>query len=312
MRTRLQVLLLVLLLGLAACGKDDSPSQSAGGSSSTATAEDGAKGEPKLLEAGSAPRRVLRLTAAVGAERRATMRMIMKLAQTIDGKAGPTIETPPIDMGMVIRVDQIEGDEIEGTFRYDSVNVVDDGSADPALVQGLKQSGIDKLTTVSGTLRMTTRGQLLDASISKPADFPPAIGQFLDQLEPQLQNMTVPFPKEAIGPGARWSVETDLTLGGIRLNNEYIYDLLEVTGDLYKLKLTVKQTAPAQTADLQGVKARITSFATTGEGTTTGRLNELLPVAFTTHAVGDQVFEFDQGGKTSKLSQNIDMTVTLR
>lgn len=314
MRSRWKALLLVLLLVVPACGKDDSPSGSAGGSSSTATVEEAGDGklELKLLEAGSAPRRVLRLTVAAGAERRATMRMIMKLAQTIDDEAGPTIATPPIDMGMVIHADRVEGDEIEGTFRYDSVNVVDDGSADPALVQALKTSGIDKLTTVSGTLRMTTRGELLDASLSKPADFPPAIGQFLDQLEPQLQNMTIPFPKEAVGAGARWSVKTDLTLGGIRTTNEYVYELLEVTGDAYKTKLTVKQTAPPQTADLQGVKARITSFVTNGDGNATGRLNELLPIDFTTHAVGDQVFEFDEGGETSTLRQHIDMNVTLR
>ena len=311
MPTRWKVLLLVLLAVLPACGKDDSPSESAGGSSSTATSEAG-KPELKLLEAGAAPRRVLRRAVAAGAERPATMPKIMKLAQTMDGEAGPPIETPPIDMGMVIHVDRVEGNEVEGTFRYDSVNVVDDGSADPALVQGLKTSGIDKLTTVSGTLRMTTRGELLDASISKPDDFPPAIGQFLDQIEPQLQNMTVPFPKEAVGVGARWSVKTDLTLGGIRLNNEYGYELLEITGDTYKMDLTVKQTAPAQTADLQGVKARITSFVTTGEGDATGRLNEVLPLAFTNHAIGDQAFEFDEAGKTSTLRQHIDMNVTLR
>jgi hypothetical protein len=214
-------------------------------------------------------------------------------------------------MAMTVKATKVTGREIQATFAYGTVTVVDDGSVDPAVINAVKGSGIDRLSEVKGRLRMTLQGQVLDASLEKPADFPAQLGQFVDQIEPQLQNLAVPFPAEAVGVGARWSAVTPAKISGIQLRNEYSYKLTELTGNVYKVEVTLKQTAPAQTATISGIPARIVSFVTTGGGSQTGKLTELLPASSTMSASGDQVMEIDQEG-THRLNQHLTMEVSLR
>ena len=93
MRTRWRTLLLVLLALVPACGKDDAPSSS-GEAKSTTTAAAGADGKLQLtlLEPGSAPRKAFRLAVKEGDERHSTMRMVMKLAQDMNGAASERSE----------------------------------------------------------------------------------------------------------------------------------------------------------------------------------------------------------------------------
>jgi hypothetical protein len=314
MRSRaLTAALLVVVALVAGCGKDDKAAPPAS-TTTTAAAKAGAAAgiDVHVITAGAAPRRTFRLAVAPGAERRATMRMTMTIKQDLNGASGQTFASPPIDMPMIVHVDGVKGDKIDASFRYGAITVIDDGTADPKVVASLRNSGIDKLSQVTGKLRMTTRGELLDASLTKPQGLPANLNQFLDQIEPQLQNLAVPFPEEAIGSGASWSVATELTLSGIHVRNEYVYKLVQAAGDTYHLDMTIKQTAEPQKADIPGLTASIKSFLTQGTGTLSGKLTELLPLTLATKAAGDQVLEVQQGTQSGTLSQHLTIDVTLR
>jgi len=266
----------------------------------------------ELLEAGAEPRQELRLKVAEGSQQQVTMRVTMNLVQEIDGQARPPVVIPPVDLGLLVQVGRQRGPNIHAEFAYQSVTIVDEGTADPAVVQGMRQSGIERLAELTGEMFVNTRGELLDASVDLPADFPAQLAEFVNQIESQLRNLAVPFPAEPIGAGARWSAVTSVTVAGIEAETRSTYQLLERTGDTYKIAVTVEQTAPEQTVQSQGTEALVREFVNRGSGNADGDLTRMLPVASTVRTEGTQVMEVTQGTESGTLRQRLTMEVTLR
>ena len=56
----------------------------------------------------------------------------------------------------------------------------------------------------------------------------------------------MPFPEEAVGVGARWMGSTIVDSEQVELSQTTIYELLELTDNGGKMKVSVTQTAPPQ------------------------------------------------------------------
>jgi len=101
------------------------------------------------------------------------------------------------------------------------------------------------------------------------------IGNIVDSLE------LIPFPEEAVGPGAVWTVRETIDLTAYVVQQVVVYKLLERDGDDLKLEIVVTQTAETQPLrELpRGMEAMIEIFEGDGRGTADVSLTRLVPHA---------------------------------
>lgn len=155
---------------------------------------------------------------------------------------------------------------------------------------------------------------MLEADLDIPEDLDPTVEMLVDQLSQQVSNLSTPYPREALGVGARWTVTTSLTVFGIDTQIVYEYELRELDGDRLVIDAAYEQTAEPQKVDLPGVPSgtdvRISSFAINGSGTITADLTSLVPITSMISASGDQVFTIEDRGEEQELSQTVTLDVT--
>jgi hypothetical protein len=104
-----------------------------------------------------------------------------------------------------------------------------------------------------------TRGRfdLNDRGVVMESDVPWTQGQ--ERINPRVTIMlgnvrsaiaTVPFPAEAVGVGAVWEVRRQIRIWSARVTQVTRYELVDHGGDRLRVRIIVRQSAPAQVADL--------------------------------------------------------------
>lgn len=308
-----------LALMAAGCGGDDKSAEQTPPTTRSATTSSGDKtdGAPvvKLLEAGAEPRKKLRLALVEGSTVRAALTMKFGIQLEADGKPLPSSAIPPIrvDLGTTVNEVKDSGDARIG-FAYERIEVVDDGSADKSVVEQVRQSGIDKLANLKGETTVTRRGVAKDSSIDLPEDLPPALEQVVGQLSQQTGNLTVPFPEEAVGEGAKWNATTSVDAGGIEAELVLTYTLRQLDGDQYVLDVSYEQTADRQKADLPGVpegtEVELRDLLVKGTGEIAGNVASVLPTLSTLSAAGTVNMDVKSATEQGKLVQKLSLEVT--
>ena len=112
----------------------------------------------------------------------------------------------------------------------------------------------------------------------------PALAQMTSQMTSSIENMSVPFPAEAVGTGARWEVRQTLTNGGTTIYQRTECELVSADASSVKLNVKIEQTGPRQTlsggAGLPGgMSMDVESITGSGTGTMTLRLDSLVPTS---------------------------------
>ena len=172
--------------------------------------------------------------------------------------------------------------DVQISYSYSDIKVVDDGSLGTAELEQL-ESAYAPLASVTGTGRLTARNQVFDSTIAGTDGFDPTVAQAMSQVSAQVGSVSLPFPAEPVGIGARWRGVSSAWASGIDVRQSYEYTLRERDADRVVLDVEYTQTAPRQQrAELPGVpkgtKVEITKFRVSGTGSTTIGLSDLLPI----------------------------------
>jgi hypothetical protein len=113
------------------------------------------------------------------------------------------------------------------------------------------QQGVQALRGMRGRFDLNRQGIVVDS------DVPWAQGQ--ERIHPRVTitigNVrsavaTIPLPNEPVGIGAVWEVRRPLRIWSARVTQVTRYELTDRQGDRFRVAITVEQTAPPQTADL--------------------------------------------------------------
>lgn len=256
-----------------------------------------------LLDPGVEPRAPLRLKLAAGQQQAMVMTMRMAMAMDIAGTKAPKTTIPPMEMTMNLRVTEITGEgDIVSTFSLDSIEVLSDPAA-PAEVVNQLRSMLGTMTKMSGTSTITPRGIVKAADFNIPADVNPQLKQTMDSMRQQINQLAVPFPEEALGVGARWTVTQHLEQQGMKLQQVATWELKGREGDVVKLASTIVQNAEPQAIAAPGMppgtSVNLDRLSSTGSGTTELDLGRVAPtrgsmtltssVAMTTNANGTKM-----------------------
>lgn len=308
-RTRTSFVAALLLPALVACGSNSSDGEA--GDLPTSSAPAAADGGPEVtvLDAGDEPREKLRLELHEGDHAEATMTMETSVVSSIDGQSSPAITTPAVSMGMVIDVESVDEDGIiTSRFGYDDVDVAGNDAQARQM-----EAAIQSISDLSGTIESTDTGAVLDADLDIPDDAPATMQSFLTSFEGQMQNLTVPLPREEVGPGARWTVTTEADVNGIEAQIESTYTLVELDDDQIVLDVRIEQVADDQDLDLPGVPpgstVHLDSLTMSGSGRAVLDRGALIPRSMESTMSGATRMTIEENGTTSEMVQDMEMTV---
>lgn len=290
------------------------PSASAASSVPTPQASSSASPPPstdnvvvELVDPGAEPRQQMRLDPEVGASTTVEMRMTMAMESTVDGRAAPAVEIPPMVMGMTLTVDEVAPERLSLSYTYDSVSL--DGP-DPGGVADVLAS----MEGLAGTITTTRRGAYLEGDVTAPSGIDPTVASMLDQFEQQMSSMTVPLPQEAVGVGAVWQATTGFEVNGVSTVNTMTYELRARDGDTYELGVEIDQQILPATSHEGGTTLDILEGANSGAGTMSGTLRLPIATRAQSQLAGSMLLEVTREGQTAQVeqSQQVEMEITAR
>lgn len=264
-----------------------------------------------LIEPGAEPREPLRLKLAAGQAQTMTMTMRMGMEMSMGPNKMPKTSIPPMQMTMSLSVKEItpEGD-IKSEFSLDKIDVLPDPSAMPQVVDQLKAM-LGTMQKISGSSTITPRGIVKSADFQLPADLNPQIRQTMDGMRQQVNQMSVPFPEEALGIGAKWTVTQNLEQQGMKLQQVATWELKERNGTVVKLASGIVQKADPQNVNAPGMppgaSVRLESLDSSGSGTTEVDLAKVAPVKGTMSMTSAVNMTTEANGMKMPMSMNMDL-----
>jgi hypothetical protein len=299
---------LILALAVLAAPVAAAPARAASSGSATTRVT--------LKSPGAAPRSPLRLTLASGSTTGATMEFSESVDQSLNGTPTNSVHLPPIRFVLHTKLASVAANgSAPIDYSYSDVSVVDDGSVSAAQRTQL-ESALAPITALAGSGTLTSRNQLLDSKLTGTEKLDPSVAQLTDQFSDQVGAVTVPFPREAVGVGAKWRGVSTLRVSGINTTQTYDYTLRSRDGNVAVFDFTYTQTAPHQPVTLPGVpknaKLTISRYRISGSGSITVDLTQPLPAMGTTHASGTQAFllraQGEHGTLTQKVTAGVDVS----
>jgi hypothetical protein len=236
----------------------------------------------QLIDAGAEPRRELRYNLA--AMQGGSMVMDMDMTMTMSNPMMPatTQVLPRMSMQMTLQNVQVTAeDHLRYEFTLNQTQILPRDGADPALIP-LLESAMATMGTMTGHAVVDSRGNTIETDmVSTTTD--PAMAAQLQSIEDSMKNMTAPFPIEAVGVGARWSLPMEVTSSGFTISQTATYELVSLTEETVVMNIQIVQSASAQqifSPDVPaGMNMFVDNYTGVGSGTLTISLASLIPTS---------------------------------
>ncbi len=231
-----------------------------------ACGDDAEAGDPPVIDVqdtGGEPRRLLAIDVAEGYRETA----MVTVDQSVDA-GGQSADSPPFTITLVSEVTSVSDDEIEVEQTYEAIDV--DPAADPATTSRI-ETAVQPLVGLTGTSVLAPSGQILRTDFEAPAELESSMRQTFDQLTEQGAALSVSFPDEELGAGARWTATAQLGLGGVEIEQTTTYTLDAIDGDAYEISVEIDQEY--EEGDADGFE--VTGGSGSGSGSLSGNLGNL-------------------------------------
>jgi hypothetical protein len=220
--------------------------------------------EVTLLDAGRAPKKVLRYEFSEGRKRKLELGM----DQTIRMNGVP--EAGGQKMELTIRV---AGSVLEkkvgpdGTAQRKSVFESFDiePKAGPPELKKQMQAGMAQVVGLTIDETISSRGLIQKANVSGAGLKGPQLRQLSDSLQSSAGQMIAPLPAEAVGVGAKWKTVQTIEMAGIALEQVCHFTLVKNEGNTIDTEFTIDQTTRAGDSTKKG-EARVTKLQGKGSG----------------------------------------------
>ncbi len=267
-----------------------------------------------LVDAGSDPKRALRLKPKAGDTQAASMVMNMDMKMGMGGQKMP-MKLPGMKMNMSVKVDSVNkaGDATYG-FKLDSVDVVARDGVDPGVVTAMKQ-GINGLVGMAGKATVTSRGYATAGELQMPAGANPQMKQMVDSFKQSMDQMSIPLPEEPVGVGAKWKVVQAIDQNGMKIAQTATFEVVKIDGDKVDTKFSLAQTAAPQKIDSKdmpaGADARLKSLKGSGTGTTTFNLAKVMPEASDMTVKSSVSMSMKMGNQEQAMDMDMDVQMIM-
>ncbi len=221
----------------------------------------------KLITAGKAPMKTLRLIAKPKYHQAVTMAVGMGMAIQAGGKdIVPMMRVPEVRMTLDLAVASVAANgDMRCTFKISKPEIAADPNANPAVIEAMKKA-ITGMDGLAGYAVITNRGFTKEADFKTGPNVEPQLKELLDGMRQSLHQLSAPLPAEPVGQGARWETTMKLHLNGMELTQVATYDLVELSGSTVKLTVALTQHAEHQKIQRNGMSVDLISLASSGGG----------------------------------------------
>lgn len=263
----------------------------------------------KVQKAGAKPRRVVKFDPQPGATASYAMVTDQKITMKMDTPQGP-MEIPPMGSVMTMPMTTTVGEPtanglipLQVTYGTPSVE-----SANPMMQSQMAQS-LGVLDGLGFTMLMDD-GKVVQTDVSAENQ---ALYEGLQGMVDEFSRNLAAFPEKKIGEGAIYTVDMNMTMGGIQMMATQQVEVLELTDDFIRSK--VSYTMDMGDSDFAppgmppGASMEITRF----EGTGSGEMKTFLKTVsneggFDMNMLMDMAFEVPgqgAGGMSMQLDQGM-------
>jgi hypothetical protein len=268
------------------------------------------KSAVKLLDAGSEPKKVLRLHVKSGDKQ--TMIITIKMSMDM-GMGGAAMSLPEMTIPMDSTVQSVAPNgDITYQMALEEPNVANDTNANPQMVQGIK-TGLAAIKGLKLTGVFSDRGESKQVQVNGSGNANPSMDQTLDQIKEGM-SMGAPLPEEAVGAGAKWEVDKPVKSGGVTVNQKATYELVSIDGDNLSTKLMLIQSAANQKVvnpALGGARINLIEMTNSASGTVASDLSKLMPLQGTMDMHSDMKGEVSVGDQKQPMEIKMDMNISM-
>ena len=235
----------------------------------------GAPSIVRVVDAGAAPRAVLKYDVPAGQKQSTDMRMAMELEVRASGNDLPRQKVPDLVMrlDLVATTRDAAGVHVDGVISKVATEPKSDDEKKLAKSMGAALAGIQGLKMAYVA---TADGRVRDIKIAAGGAVDSAALQMLDQLKQSFDSMVVPLPTEPVGVGAVWQV-----VGRMKAGAEVVqfsrYTLKKKEGAVIELESEITQLAAARAMSVNGTTGKLEEFRSTGKGSIRADLGKLVP-----------------------------------
>ncbi len=239
----------------------------------------------KLLDAGAEPRKPLRLHVKAGDKQNTSLTVKLSADMQANNVQTQALKLPSIIMDMETVVTNVASNgDITYAVRMTAIRTADDAGSVPGLGDALK-SGFSAANGVTTLITLTDRGANKGASFQLPSGSDPKMKQAMDQATEQIKSLSglsVPFPEEPVGKGARWQFAIPIKAEGINVTPTATFELVSLEGDRYTMKVTLAAQLTNQRIPLSappGARIDIAKLNASSTGTISSDLTRLMPAS---------------------------------
>lgn len=264
----------------------------------------------KLLDAGAQPRKALRYNVPASYKGTMDMSMAISMNMNVGGMAVPmTLPTMKMSADLGVTGVMPNGD-MSYTLAFTGVSM-DGADANPAMTQAL-QSVQSAIQSIKGSATMSNRGMVRNAKMEMGDAG--AAQQMIGELSSQLENLSTPLPEEPVGVGAKWESRQALKIAGQYSFQKAVAEVVSIDGANVTLKLSIEQTAPAQTitnpALPAGAEVQLDGSKGTGTGTSVIHLDTLVPTGETT-VTSNMSMTVSMAGQSQPMTTESTIKITI-
>jgi hypothetical protein len=257
----------------------------------------------EVIDAGAQPRQPLRYQFQAGRNERAALDMNMRVDLDLQGQKITMGEVPNIRMVMQMRTIEVATDG-SARIQFELQSAEADASHPQAAQINQALAGSKGL---AGSYRIDALGNVSDSQVDSSRS--PANAQagaaVLEDLERSLQQLSSPFPQEAVGVGSRWRVRQNVSNADMRMSQTAEYTLRSRDGN--RIVVDVKLVdASIDALDALPPGAKVDSVKVQGGGESSIPLDGLVPGA-TIEAAFILSLSMNAGGQNQSLGMNIQM-----
>jgi len=236
----------------------------------------------RLLDAGQAPRRVLRYAWRVDQKEQLTMDLRTAASTEFAGAKQPEIPLPPVHIVLDLDPQSLTpSGDLRFAWRVSAATVTSDAQTPSQIVDGMRAE-VSAIEHLAGTAAVTARGLSGGVTVNAATTVDAgATGQMAEQIRQTLRDVAVPLPEEEVGHGARWQKTAQLDGKGSRLTQTDTFTLTDLAPTSGAVDDVLAQTAPPQALKAPGMasgaEARMESMLASGDGKTHFDLSRLVP-----------------------------------
>jgi len=267
-----------------------------------------------LVEAGAEPRRALRYAPKKKTEQRVNAVIEVEMESRLEGAPAPKSKMPTTEVSMTLTVKTSDKDG----FSYELE--LTDARIDSPLMRKKKKKRfgsqganmtkeLDKVRGLKGLVTIDPRGFTKSSKFDFPKNVSSQVRSLVNGVRTQTEQLTPPMPEEAVGIGAKWTVEQRIGSQGVRIDQVSTFVIEKMTKDTIELAVTIEQKAGAQSMRDPRMprNARLLGLTGTGSGRAEIRLDRPAPLKSATEIESTSDVSLVIG-KTPKSLENVTTT----